>query len=81
MALLLLKNVFDPGFLEKLPGILSLLRELLVEKETGMQYLETVIRYVFNAADGITVEGLGKMVSTSLTKDKEEVVMTLAEDL
>jgi predicted transposase/invertase (TIGR01784 family) len=79
VALLLLKHVFDQDFTQRLPAIFSLLGELL-EKETGMEYLETVIRYVFRTAENMTAENLRKIVESSLFKEKGEVVMaTLAE--
>jgi predicted transposase/invertase (TIGR01784 family) len=79
VTLLLLKHVFDADFTERLPVIFSLLGELL-EKETGMEYLETVIRYVFRTTENITAEKLKKIVETSLSEGKGEAVMTtLAE--
>jgi predicted transposase/invertase (TIGR01784 family) len=78
VTLLLLKHVFDPDFAQSLPVIFSLLSELL-EKETGMGYFETVIRYVFHTAENISAEKLKKIVETSLSKEEGEVMTTLAE--
>jgi hypothetical protein len=45
VGVLLFKHVFTPGYEEKLPEILGLLKALL-EKQTGLQYIETIIRYI-----------------------------------
>ena len=47
MVLILLKTVFTQDFAGKLPGIFPILR-LLVEKETGIQYIDIVYRYVLS---------------------------------
>ncbi len=76
---LLFKYVYHPGFQEKLPQIFSLFRELL-EKDTGMQYLETVMRYVL-AASEITLDKLKTAVESGLSEKGETVTMTTAEKL
>ena len=61
VGLLLFKHVFTPGYDEKLPEILSLLKALL-EQQTGMQYIETILRYILNTADNLRVADLKHMV-------------------
>ncbi|WP_246294196.1 hypothetical protein [Desulfobacter latus] len=39
VILLLFKHIRDPDLRQKLPGILALMRKLM-EKDTGLQYLE-----------------------------------------
>jgi hypothetical protein len=43
VVMMMYKYILDPRLAEKLPGIFSLMRELM-EKETGLQHLETVLR-------------------------------------
>ena len=76
VGLLLFKYVFRPDYREKIPAILRLLREL-VEKKTGMQYIETVLRYIFNTVEGMDVDELNPIVEQNLSTDKGELVMTL----
>jgi hypothetical protein len=53
---LLLKHVFHQDYREKIPEVLRLLREL-IEKKTGMQYIETMLRYIFrNSGDTIIID-------------------------
>jgi hypothetical protein len=78
VGLLLFKHVFTPGYEEKLPEILSLLKALL-EKQTGMQYIETILRYILNTADNLGVADLKHMVEANLSFTQGEVIMTLAE--
>ncbi len=47
VVLLLLKYSSDPAFLDKLPEILAVMRELM-QQDTGLQYLEVVLRYILN---------------------------------
>ena len=79
-TLMLLKHTFTPGFAGKLPEIFSLLRALL-EKETGMQYLETILRYVFHTVEGMGAEDLKAIVEDNLSTAKGDFVMTLAQQI
>ena len=45
VVFLLLKHIFSSDLPEKFPGILGLLKDLL-NKRNGLEYLETVLRYV-----------------------------------
>jgi len=69
VVLLLFKHVFDPDLQAKLPGILSLMKTLM-EKETGLQYFETVLRYLFSTMDDISAEAI-KEVAERLRKEGE----------
>ena len=80
-TMMLFKYAFRPDYQEKLPGILSLLRKLM-DQETGMQYLEAVIRYVLSTLEGTEVDTLKQMVDERLSAEKGEFVMTtIAEAL
>ena len=75
---LLLKHVFRQDYREKIPEVLKLLREL-VEKKTGMQYIETVLRYIFHTVEGMGVDDLKPIVEENLSEEKGRWIMTLAE--
>jgi len=78
VVMLLFKHIFDPDLRGKLPGILSLMHDLL-EQDTGLKYLETLLRYLFNTMDNITVDEIKNIVEHSLSEEKGGVIMTLAE--
>jgi predicted transposase YdaD len=80
VTMLLFKYVFQPDYQKRLPGILALLRSLL-EQETGMQYIESVIRYVLSTVESMGATDVQAMVEQSLSPEKGELVMTLAEKL
>ena len=80
IALLLFKHIFDPDFPQQLKGILSLLRKV-INTQTGVETLETVMRYIFSAANNITVDELKQIVEENISRDKGEDVMTLADRL
>ena len=61
-------------------GTLALLRALLA-KETAMEYIETVLRYVLNTVENMSAEEVKSMVEQSLSAEKGELVMALAERL
>ena len=50
VILLLLKHIRDPDLRQKLPGIFALMRTLM-ERETGLQWLEVVVRYLASALE------------------------------
>jgi predicted transposase YdaD len=77
---LLFKYVFDPGLQKKLPDILSLMKTLL-EKDTGLQYFETILRYLFSTMDNISAETIKEIAEKALSKQEGEYIMTLAEKL
>ena len=64
-ALLLLKYIFHPELRDKLAEVLKLLGKLSYKK-TGLEYLETMLKYVVNATDRITDEDLRKIVMETL---------------
>ena len=78
VGLLLLKHVFRQDYREKIPEILKLLREL-IEKKTGMQYIEIVLRYIFHTVEGMGVDDLKPIVEENLSEEKGGWIMSLAE--
>ena len=77
---LLFKHIFDPNLLEKLPGILSLMRELM-KKDTGLQYLETIFLYLSSTVNEVSTETLKEIVEQAFSGREGEYIMTLAEKL
>jgi len=82
VILLLLKHIRDPDLLQKLPDILALLRTLM-EKETGLQWLEVVILYLASALeeDELSVDQIKEIAAKAISKETGEYVITLAEKL
>jgi len=64
------------------PEIFSLLRTLM-EKETGLQYLETVIRYLASVLDeeDLSLQQIKEMAEQAISKETGGYIMTLAEKL
>lgn len=75
---LLFKHIFDPDIMDKLPGILSLLKELS-QKETGIEYIESLLRYLLSTVDEILAEGMKTILKQSLPNINGDLIMTLAE--
>ncbi|MCA1793818.1 MAG: Rpn family recombination-promoting nuclease/putative transposase [Desulfobacteraceae bacterium] len=83
VALLLFKHIRDPDLRQKLPGILALLKTLLTEKETGLQWLEVFIRYIVSARqeEDLSAKNLVEIAEQAISKETGEYVMTLLEKL
>jgi len=80
VTLLLLKYIHHPQFTAYLRHIFPLLRDLS-QPGRGLTYLESIIRYVFNAADRVSMDELKEIIEENISEDKEELIMTLAEQL
>ena len=80
ISLLLFKYIFHPHLQEELKKIFSLFRELL-DKETGLEFLETVIRYLFSTTSAVTEKELQAIIEETLSKEIGGTVMTIAEKL
>jgi predicted transposase/invertase (TIGR01784 family) len=80
LALLLLKHIRDPDLDRKLPGIFALLRTLM-EKETGLQWLEVVIRYLASARDKkvLSWKQIQEIAAKAISEEAGRFVMTLEE--
>ena len=53
----------------------------LLEKQTGLQYIEIIIRYILKTADNMTVSDLKNVVEKNLSFKQGEMIMTLAEKI
>jgi hypothetical protein len=82
LVLLLLKHIRDPDLQRKLPDIFVLLRTLM-EKETGMQWFEVVLRYLTSARDeeDLSLKEIKEIVEQAVSKDMGGFVMTLEEKI
>ena len=80
VTLLLLKHIFDADIEQRLPAILALLRELL-DRTSGLQYLESLLRYIASATEKVKKEQIMKIVEkTFVVAEGRNVIMTLAEE-
>jgi hypothetical protein len=81
VVMLLFKYASDPNLLEKLPDILSLMNSLIA-KNTGLEYFETVLRYLFGIVDNISAQTIKDIAEKAISDNRGgELVMTLAEQL
>nr|WP_319393634.1 Rpn family recombination-promoting nuclease/putative transposase [uncultured Desulfobacter sp.] len=80
VTMLLLKHIFEPDIADRLPNIFMLLKDLS-EQETGLQYFESLIKYIFSNVEDITTEKFHTLVSNTLSEKKGDIIMTLAEQL
>jgi len=82
VVMLLFKYSRNPELRHKLPEIFSLLKTL-IEKETGLQCLETVLRYLTSVVseDELSLEQIKDMAEQAISKQTGEYIMTLAEKL
>ncbi len=82
VALLIMKYILRKDLREHLRGILGLLKNLS-QKRTGMEYIETLLRYILSAApkSNVTYEGLKDAVSESLPCIGGEIMQTVADSL
>ena len=79
VAMLTLKHIFNPNLAERLPSILSLLKQL-AEKETVLESLEVILRYVSNASQHVKKEDLKQSVEKILPEIGEKAMATLAQE-
>ena len=80
VVLLLFKYSSDPNLMAKLPEILALMQELM-QQQTGLQCLETVLRYLLSIVEGVTTEEIKEIVEKALSRREGDYIMTLAETL
>ena len=80
ITLLSFKYVFGENFIDKLPDIFVLFKDLL-DKKTDLQFFETLILYILSNVENITTEQLVSKVKVTLPEEKGDIVMTLAEQL
>ncbi|PKO21085.1 MAG: transposase [Chloroflexi bacterium HGW-Chloroflexi-1] len=77
-ALLALKYIYSKDLPEKTPGILALLREL-ARSQSGLEYLEALLRYLARGSDKLTEVDLRSAVEAAFADGGEEIMPTIAE--
>jgi predicted transposase/invertase (TIGR01784 family) len=65
VTLLIYKNIFSDTFPERLPEIISLLKEMIRGK-TGLAYVESLFRYIASAGRNVTEENFKQTISTAI---------------
>ena len=82
VALLILKYIFKDDLRDRLSGILMLLKDIS-KKRTGLEYIETILKYVVNAAPtgNINYEDLKVAVDEALPDKGGEIMPTIADTL
>jgi hypothetical protein len=78
LVILVFKHIFDSDFDQKLPGIFKLLEDL-VQKETGLQYVESLLRYLLSNMENMTGDKLKSIVAQSLSEKEGGVIMKFAD--
>jgi hypothetical protein len=76
--MLLFKYIFRDELAERLPGILGLLREL-TDKRSGLEYLETVLRYLSSGTDKVDKDDLRQAAEAVLPEIGGKIMSTVAE--
>lgn len=79
VTLLLFKYVLREDLREHLPEILSLLNQL-ADRRTGLEYLETALRYLYHGAKAVTLVDLRQAVN-QVFNEGGELMATIAETL
>jgi predicted transposase/invertase (TIGR01784 family) len=81
-ALLALKYIYRKDLREHLPKILGLLRDLF-EKQTGIEFIETLLRYLLMAApkEYTTDADIKEAVVMALSNKGGEIMLTIADSL
>ena len=74
------RRIYAPDFNDHFDKMLPLFAELS-RKRTGMQYLETVLRYLYEVRDDMDPEETESKLVRAIDEDKKEGVVTVAEKL
>ena len=78
VSLLLLKHIFDEELPQLLPKIFALLRHLLAENKTGLQFIEAVLKYLAIGTDKVTKQELKDTIEATLPKGGD-ILSTIAQ--
>jgi predicted transposase/invertase (TIGR01784 family) len=80
VGLLVMKHIFRDDLPDLLKRVMELLAELSDTKR-ALDYVETIIRYVINASDTVSLKDLKTIIEQSYFQKKEGELMTIAEQL
>jgi len=76
--LLLLKYIFHDDFRKQLFDMAYLFKEL-ASKATGMEYLETFLRYIISATDKINEHDIKEILTKTVPQGGDTIMPTIAE--
>ncbi|MFP4022216.1 MAG: Rpn family recombination-promoting nuclease/putative transposase [Halanaerobium sp.] len=79
LFLKLISHIFDDDFDRELREILPLLIELR-KKTTGLEYIETVVKYILNIGEEISLSELDQKTK-KISAEGSAVIMTIAEKI
>ena len=79
LFLKLISHIFDDDFENGLREVLPLLSELR-KRVTGMEYIETVVKYILNVGEEISLDELNKKAK-NISSEGSEFIMSIAEKL
>ncbi|RAK05469.1 putative transposase/invertase (TIGR01784 family) [Halanaerobium saccharolyticum] len=79
LFLKLISHIFDDNFDDGLREVLPLLIELR-EKTTGLEYIETVVKYILNIGEEISLNELDQKAK-NISAEGSAVIMTIAEKI
>jgi predicted transposase/invertase (TIGR01784 family) len=79
LFLKLISHIFDDDFDRGLREVLPLLIELR-KKTTGLEYIETVVKYILNIGEEISLSELDRK-SKNISAEGSAVIMTIAEKI
>lgn len=75
-----MQRIFLPDFEERFDRMLPLFAELS-RKATGIEYIETILRYVYDVRDDLDPDETEAKLIQAIDKEKKEGFMTVAERL
>ena len=78
VGLLVLKYIYRDELAGKLPEIFKLLRNLTQQK-TGLEYLESLLRYLASASPKLSDQDLQVAVKEAIKEGGEQIMPTLAQ--
>lgn len=78
VGLLVMKYIFRDELAEKLPGIFGLLRNL-TQRKTGLEYLETLLRYLASVNTSLSEQELQTAVIAAIAEGGDKIMPTLAQ--
>ncbi|MCP4347105.1 MAG: Rpn family recombination-promoting nuclease/putative transposase [Desulfobacterales bacterium] len=73
-------RIFSPGFTEEIDRMLPMFVELS-QKKTGMEYIETVLRYIYNVTEEASHKQIETKIVQVLDESRKGDIMTIAERL
>ena len=73
-------HIFSPRFAETFDRMLPLFAELS-QKDTGMEYIETILRYICNTSDALTWKEMETKLVQAFDEDRKGDIMTIADEL